>query len=345
MSSYRKSDPGTRQNGMKSAIYRKLSVMSLENTRSFMIGSKTSRISLSTGYETMINGGRLKGFLKMKNLNTNSSWKKLWIVLEDSQLLVYFTKGDLSPSLMVDLVDAKVMPADWLTKQKFPFRVVGLGFDLLFGCESKLEQVKWMNAAGLIAIGYSKQTGFGGSGIRKTRYKNCSMRIYRKVFRKDSKKDIVEGEENADVKDTIDVDTKNIEPVRTSPIRTRMMKPIEPKTDELIYLIDDIDIGSGLTRRQTMKRRIEQLAIDPAHNELLHQKLKYERQLKAMFQDLSKINDLLGQNEIRDCDIDRFQIENSEVVPGLRELFSSEIDSINSSVLTSASSEISTLSN
>ena len=46
---------------MKSAIYRKLSVMSLENTRSFMIGSKTSRISLSTGYETMINGGRLKG--------------------------------------------------------------------------------------------------------------------------------------------------------------------------------------------------------------------------------------------------------------------------------------------
>lgn len=45
-------------------------------------------------------------------------------------------------------------------------------------------------------------------------------------------------------------------------------------------------LGSGLTRRQTMKRRIEQLAIDPAHNELLHQKLKYERQLKAMFQDL-----------------------------------------------------------
>ena len=58
---FRKSDPGTGQNGMKSAIYRKLSVMSLENTRSFMIGSKTSRISLSTGYETLINGGRLKG--------------------------------------------------------------------------------------------------------------------------------------------------------------------------------------------------------------------------------------------------------------------------------------------
>ena len=85
----------------------------------------------------------------------------------------------------------------------------------------------------------------GGSGIRKTRYKNCSMRIYRKVFRKDSKKEILEGEENADVKDTIDVNTKNIEPVRTSPIRTRIMKPIEPKTDELIYLIDDIDIGNS----------------------------------------------------------------------------------------------------
>ena len=72
------------------------------------------------------------------------------------------------------------------------------------------------------------------------------MRIYRKVFRKDSKKEIVEGEENADVKDTIDVNAQNIEPVRTSPIRTRMMKPIEPKTDELIYLIDDIDIGNFL---------------------------------------------------------------------------------------------------
>ena len=70
------------------------------------------------------------------------------------------------------------------------------------------------------------------------------MRIYRKVFRKDSKKEIVEGEENTDVKDTIDVNAQNIEPVRTSPIRTRMMKPIEPKTDELIYLIDDIDIGN-----------------------------------------------------------------------------------------------------
>ena len=82
----------------------------------------------------------------------------------------------------------------------------------------------------------------GGSGIRKTRYKNCSMRIYRKVFRKDCKK---EGEENVpDVKDAIDVNIENIEPVRTSPIRTRMMKPIEPKTDELIYLIDDIDIGN-----------------------------------------------------------------------------------------------------
>ena len=62
----------------------------------------------------------------------------------------------------------------------------------------------------------------------------------------------------------------------------------------LILSLHDLDrglcyrrfLGSGLTRRQTMKRRIEQLAIDPAHNELLHQKLKYERQLKAMFQDL-----------------------------------------------------------
>ena len=56
---------------------------------------------------------------------------------------------------------------------------------------------------------------------------------------------------------------------------------------------------------------------------------------------------MLGQSEIRDSDIDRFQIENPEVVPGLREIYSSntEIDSINSSVLTSASSEMSTLSN
>ena len=70
------------------------------------------------------------------------------------------------------------------------------------------------------------------------------MRIYRKVFRKDSKKEVSEAQENADVNESNNVNTENIEPVRTSPIRTRMMKPIEPKTDELIYLIDDIDIGN-----------------------------------------------------------------------------------------------------
>ena len=70
------------------------------------------------------------------------------------------------------------------------------------------------------------------------------MRIYRKVFRKDSKKDVPEAQENTDVTESNNVNTENIEPVRTSPIRTRMMKPIEPKTDELIYLIDDIDIGN-----------------------------------------------------------------------------------------------------
>ena len=70
------------------------------------------------------------------------------------------------------------------------------------------------------------------------------MRIYRKVFRKDSKKEVSEAQENTDVTESNSVNTENIEPVRTSPIRTRMMKPIEPKTDELIYLIDDIDIGN-----------------------------------------------------------------------------------------------------
>ena len=35
-----------------------------------------------------------------------------------------------------------------------------------------------------------------------------------------------------------------------------------------------------------MKRRMEQLAADPVHNGLLHQKIKYERQLKAMVHDL-----------------------------------------------------------
>ena len=37
-----------------------------------------------------------------------------------------------------------------------------------------------------------------------------------------------------------------------------------------------------------MKRRMEKLSPDPIHNELLHQQLKYERQLKAMTNDLRK---------------------------------------------------------
>merc|ERR1712131_556865 len=126
-----------------------------------------------------------------------------------------------------------------MTQQKHPFRCFGNGADLLFAAESKEDQVKWMNAAGLVSIGYAPKLS-NGSGIRKTRYKNCSMRLYRKVFPNKSKTRLDE---------TVDIERDKQLIDKTSPIRTRIVRR-HPKTDELIQLIDDLDIGSGLTRKQ-----------------------------------------------------------------------------------------------
>ena len=113
--------------------------MSLENTRMNQKHySKTSRVSLSTSYETLINGGQLKGkrrrkkksdhanlklalvlgYLKMKNLETNTAWKKLWTILDENHLLIYYNRSELNLIHSVELTGCKITPADWLTKQK-----------------------------------------------------------------------------------------------------------------------------------------------------------------------------------------------------------------------------------
>ena len=55
-----------------------------------------------------------------------------------------------------------------------PFRCFGNGFDLLFASDSKADQVKWMNAAGLISIGYTSKivNGITVALLKKT--KNCN---------------------------------------------------------------------------------------------------------------------------------------------------------------------------
>ena len=113
-------------------------------------------------------------------------------------------------------------------------------------------------------------------------------------------------------------------------------------------LIDDLDIGSGLTRKQTMKRRMEQLSRDPAHNELLHQKvstyrtwpwtlfqIKYERQLKALTDDLAKVECLLTR--LTDQSIIDFQLENPDIIPELGDLYDLKPISLNSSLYTMSS--------
>jgi len=274
----------------------------------------------------------MKGYARMKNLERQSSWQKVWILLSETDLVIYNQRADGMPLMSVDLVGCRITPADWLTQQKHPFRCFGNGFDLLFASDSKADQVKWMNAAGLISIGYTSKIA-NGSGIRKSRYKNCSMRLYRRVFPNKSKSRLDETVQSID----IERDKQLIE--KTSPIRTRIIRR-DLKSDDLIQLIDDLDIGSGLTRKQTMKRRMEQLSRDPVHNELLHQKIKYERQLKAMMNDLAKIDELLSHDEITDANMITFQNEHPDIVPALGDLYAIKpvsIRSLDSSTLSSNS--------
>ena len=43
--------------------------------------------------------------------------------------------------------------------------------------------------------------------------------------------------------------------------------------DDIMRLVDYVDITSGLTRKQTMKRRAANLAPDPVLNDILHRQV------------------------------------------------------------------------
>ena len=57
--------------------------------------------------------------------------------------------------------------------------------------------------------------------------------------------------------------------------------PKQSSKDDIMKLVDYVDITSGLTRKQTMKRRAEELAPDPVLNEILHRQMQNERQLRV----------------------------------------------------------------
>jgi type I site-specific restriction endonuclease len=105
--------------------------------------------------------------------------------------------------------------------------------------------------------------------------------------------------------------------------------------DDIMKLVDYVDITSGLTRKQTMKRRAEGiLSPNPILNELLNNQLQKERQLKMMMEELKLIDALLS-NEITDESLEDFENNHSDIVPELHQKIS-EIN-LNSSIGTISS--------
>lgn len=58
------------------------------------------------------------GYARMKNLERQSSWQKVWILLTETDLVIYNHRADGMPMMSVDLVGCRITPADWLTQQK-----------------------------------------------------------------------------------------------------------------------------------------------------------------------------------------------------------------------------------
>ena len=54
----------------------------------------------------------------MKNLQTEGSWQKVWLLLTESDLVVYHHRTDGMPLMSIALTGCRVTPADWMTQQK-----------------------------------------------------------------------------------------------------------------------------------------------------------------------------------------------------------------------------------
>ena len=59
------------------------------------------------------------GYVRMKNLqHQGTSWQKVWILLTETDLVVYHQRTDGMPLMSIDLIGCRITPADWLTQQK-----------------------------------------------------------------------------------------------------------------------------------------------------------------------------------------------------------------------------------
>ena len=55
---------------------------------------------------------------------------------------------------------------------------------------------------------------------------------------------------------------------------------------EMEHLLESLDIGTGLTRKQTIKRKFRNLSQNAKLNNLLQKRVVLDRQLKALQKDL-----------------------------------------------------------
>lgn len=292
----------------------------------------------------------LRGFLKIKSaLNFAPQWTKYWVVLDACTLELFRAKTDINPMFHTDLRRLQIMPGECFTKRRNSFRCVGTDCDLLISCSTKDDLVRWMNAAGLASIGYDEDNN-EGVGIRRNRYKNCSVRIYRRNISRDIEE---AAKQTTDDSSSLYSSCDSYQDVRTPELR-HSMNPMASAVrsavcfngastdkDDIMRLVDYVDITSGLTRKQTMKRRAVELAPDPVLNDILHRQMQNERQLKALLDDVGKIDALLNAPKITGDAIAAFEQNHSDIVPELRKRKSSgflEEDMLNCSIGTGSDS-------
>jgi len=271
----------------------------------------------------------VKGYLRVKF--GDSGWKRHYAILHQDTIALYVEKYDVNPVMESTLTGNIVAPGETYTRKKYAFCVKGAHTHLLFSCKDKEDLFRWMNAVSLASIGYDVDEG-KTIGIKKNRYNSCSIRINRgrKVFKQYASVGSDGQSISSKEDDLCDISLIQMKISREETLsrKNAQMQKSKSTASDIMRLVDVVDITSGLTRKQTMKRRAEKLSSDPKLNEVLHKKLQLERELRSMNTDLEIINKLF-EVPLTNEKIDDFLQKHGDIIPNLKETTSLE-DSLSS---------------
>jgi len=294
---------------------------------SFSLGKMNKTRLSASSFSAMADVSQLKsvkGYLRVKF--GESGWKRHYAILHQDTIALYAEKYDVNPVMESTLTGNIVAPGETYTRKKYAFCVKGAHTHLLFSCKDKDDLFRWMNAASLASIGYDAEEG-KTIGIKKNRYNSCSIRMNRgrKIF----KQYVSVGSDGQSISskedDLCDISLIQMKISREETLsrKNAQMQKSKSTASDIMRLVDVVDITSGLTRKQTMKRRAEKLSSDPKLNELLHKKLQLERELRSMNTDL-EIIDKLFEVPLTNENIDDFLQKHGDIIPELKQATSLE---------------------